>query len=93
MSTVERSSTPGYWEIAADGTIFPFDNPFFGGAAFPWPDLMSPAVGMATDSATGGYWEVATDGEVAAFNVPSYGSMGGTKLSQPVVGIAATPTG
>ena len=47
----------------------------------------------ATDSATGGYWEVATDGKVAAFNAPSYGSMGGSKLSQPVVGIAATPTG
>jgi lysophospholipase L1-like esterase len=41
-----------------------------------------------------GYWEVATDGGVFAFgNAPFEGSMGGTKLSAPVVGIAPTPDG
>ncbi len=41
-----------------------------------------------------GYWEVATDGGVFAFGNASFeGSMGGTKLNAPVVGIAATPDG
>ena len=40
---------------------------------------------------TGGYWEVASDGGIFNFNAPFNGSMGGTPLVKPVVGIAATP--
>ncbi|MHB8220920.1 MAG: SGNH/GDSL hydrolase family protein, partial [Acidimicrobiales bacterium] len=41
-----------------------------------------------------GYWEVAADGGVFAFgSAQFYGSMGGTTLNAPVVGIAAAPTG
>jgi SpoIID/LytB domain protein len=37
-----------------------------------------------------GYWVVAPDGGLFAFgNAPYYGSMGGTRLNQPVVGMAA----
>jgi hypothetical protein len=39
-----------------------------------------------------GYWEVASDGGVFTFGTATfYGSMGGTPLVAPVVGIAATP--
>jgi len=40
------------------------------------------------------YREVASDGGVFSFgNAQFYGSMGGTPLNKPIVGIAATPTG
>jgi hypothetical protein len=45
-------------------------------------------VGMAGDTATGGYWEVASDGGIFSFDAPFAGSLGGTHLSAPIVGIA-----
>jgi hypothetical protein len=43
---------------------------------------------------TQGYWEVASDGGVFSFgSARFYGSMGGTELNAPIVGIAATPDG
>jgi outer membrane protein assembly factor BamB len=48
---------------------------------------------MASDPATGGYWEVASDGGMFAFNAPFFGSMGGTSLNAPVVGMTFTPGG
>ncbi len=35
-----------------------------------------------------GYWEVASDGGIFAFNARFFGSMGGTLLNKPVVGMA-----
>ena len=53
-----------------------------------------PAGALGVDPATAGYWEAAADGGVFAFgNSQFYGSMGGSPLNQPVVGIAATPDG
>jgi hypothetical protein len=41
-----------------------------------------------------GYWLVASDGGVFAFGDATFnGSMGGTPLNAPVVGMAATPDG
>jgi len=41
-----------------------------------------------------GYWLVASDGGIFAFgNAGFHGSMGGTALNQPVVGMAAPPAG
>jgi IPT/TIG domain len=41
-----------------------------------------------------GYWEVASDGGVFSFgNATFYGSMGGTRLNAPVVGMATTLSG
>ena len=41
-----------------------------------------------------GYWFVAADGGIFAFgNAPFYGSTGAIGLNQPIVGMAATPTG
>ena len=43
---------------------------------------------------TAGYWEVATDGGVFAFgDATFFGSMGGSRLAKPIVGMAATPDG
>ena len=41
-----------------------------------------------------GYWLDASDGGIFTFgSAQFYGSMGGTRLNQPMVGMAATPTG
>ncbi|MHB8328618.1 MAG: hypothetical protein ACYDD6_03140 [Acidimicrobiales bacterium] len=47
---------------------------------------------MLTVPAAGtGYWLVAKDGGVFSFgDAARYGSSGGTRLNQPVVGMAAT---
>ena len=47
-----------------------------------------------TAAATGGYWMVASDGGIFSFgDAKFYGSTGNVKLNQPIVGIAATPSG
>ena len=49
---------------------------------------------MAPTPTGGGYWEVASDGGLFAFgNAPFYGSMGGKKISAPIVQMIAAPTG
>jgi hypothetical protein len=46
---------------------------------------------MAATPAANGYWEVASDGGIFSFGgAPFHGSMGGTHLNQPVVGMAGT---
>ncbi|HEX5925139.1 MAG TPA: hypothetical protein VFY45_15005, partial [Baekduia sp.] len=40
-----------------------------------------------------GYWLVASDGGVFAFDAPFYGSAGALRLTDPVVGMAASPNG
>jgi hypothetical protein len=48
-------------------------------------------VGIAATADGNGYWEVAADGGIFAFGDAGFhGSMGGTHINQPVVGIAAT---
>ena len=52
------------------------------------------SVTAAPSSLLKGYWLTAADGGVFSFGDASfYGSMAGTKLAQPVVGIASTPDG
>ncbi|HUA94311.1 MAG TPA: hypothetical protein VMB82_02150, partial [Acidimicrobiales bacterium] len=50
--------------------------------------LNQPVVGMAATLTGGGYWEVAKDGGIFSFGDALFsGSMGGTVLDAPVVGI------
>lgn len=50
-------------------------------------------VGIATHPA-GGYWTTTTTGEVSSFGgAPFHGSLGGQRLTRPIVAMAATPTG
>lgn len=59
--------------------------------------MCSPAVGTAVSAASdpsGGGWVAGTSGTVATQgNAPCYGSLAGTTLNAPIVGIAATPDG
>jgi hypothetical protein len=48
---------------------------------------------VATPSGQG-YWEVASDGGIFSFGGAAFhGSMGGTPLNKPIVGMVATPSG
>jgi hypothetical protein len=94
----------GYYLVASDGGVFNFGGigaPFEGSTG--GMQLNAPVVGMATtfngdvpDPQAGvsavGYLLVAADGGVFAYNTPFYGSLGGTRLSSPVVGISSDPT-
>ncbi len=95
----------GYWEVASDGGVFSFGDAVFHGSMGGKP-LNKPIVGIAAtpyipanppeqpDPAGKGYWEVASDGGIFSFgDAGFYGSMGGTPLVKPVVGIAAAPDG
>jgi peptidoglycan/xylan/chitin deacetylase (PgdA/CDA1 family) len=67
----------------------------FGNAPAPGPAVTSnlPLVGAAA-AGSGGYWEVASDGGIFSFGDAAFhGSMGGTPLNAPIVGMAATPDG
>ncbi len=49
---------------------------------------------MAPTPDGGGYWLVASDGGIFAFGDARFdGSMGGTPLNAPIVGMAPTPDG
>ncbi|MBW3669013.1 MAG: hypothetical protein KY443_07340 [Actinobacteria bacterium] len=40
-----------------------------------------------------GYWLVASDGGIFGFDAPFHGSMGGSPLNRPMIGMASTATG
>ena len=52
--------------------------------------LAAGIVGVAATADGGGYWEVGADGGIFAFGDAAFsGSMSGTPLSAPIVGIAS----
>ena len=51
--------------------------------------LNGPVMGIAPDPDGAGYWLVATDGGIFAFDAGFRGSMGGSRLNRPVVGMVA----
>ncbi|MGH8976061.1 MAG: hypothetical protein ACRD0C_22975, partial [Acidimicrobiia bacterium] len=54
----------------------------------------APAIVLPPAPAGVGYWFVAADGGIFSFGDAAFhGSTGGTRLNQPIVGMAATPTG
>ena len=83
------SQTGGYWEVAADGGIFSLRHPLLR------VDGQHPS--QRPDRRHGGRpgWLVGTgfvasDGGIFTYDEPFYGSMGGTPLNKPVVGMAGT---
>jgi len=105
VGLAQTSDQGGYWEVGADGGIFNFgDAAFYGSLG--GSHLNKPIVGMAATPyesvvppdqpkpAGKGYWLVASDGGVFSFGDAAFhGSMGGTHLNKPIVGMASTPDG
>ena len=88
-SYVGMAATPGnlgYWLAQAGGGIGVQGNATNQG--MPFGNVA--VVGVAA-AASGGYWVATADGGVWAYGAPFFGSMGGTPLNAPVVGIASTP--
>ena len=50
-------------------------------------------MGLVPDPDNVGYWLVARDGGVFAFDAPFRGSMGGTPLNKPVIGMVGFGVG
>jgi len=87
---VAAAGTPtggGYIMVADDGGVFTFGDARFAGSMGGRP-LNAPIRSVALDRDGTGYWLGATDGGVFAFNAPYRGSLGSTRLNEPIVGMA-----
>jgi hypothetical protein len=90
-SYVGITATPGnlgYFMAQAGGGIGVAGNATDKGMPF---GTSPPATVGVASAGSGGYWGATADGGVWACGAPFFGSMGGTPLNAPVVGIAATP--
>ena len=87
---VAMAATPtgkGYWLVASDGGIFAFGDAAMYGSTGGMA-LNKPVIGMAPTPTGNGYWLVASDGGVFSFNAPFFGSMGGQRVTAPVIAVA-----
>ncbi len=86
--------TGGYYLVGSDGGVFSFGSAatqFVG--SLPGDHVtVNDIVGITVDLTGSGYYLVGSDGGVFAFGTaPYYGSLGGTKLTSPVVGLIGAP--
>jgi len=82
-------ATGGYRMVASDGGIFSFDAPFLGSPV--GTGLAQPVLGMVSTTDGSGYWVLGTGGALEGFgSAGNYGSMGGTPLNRPMVGMGTT---
>ncbi len=81
----------GYWQASGYGDSFPYGDA--GNVAGFIGTINSPIVGIAAP-VTGGHWLAAADGGVFSFGGAGFfGSAGAIPLNEPIVGMAATPSG
>ena len=87
-----RPQGDGYWLATRTGGIESYGK----APAFPGVNVSAARriTTLAPTAGGGGAWMAAVDGGVFTFgDAQFFGSMGGTRLNQPVVGMAATPSG
>ena len=85
-------SGQGYIQVGSDGGVYTYGVGFFGSVpgtlAASGQHLNAPVVGIALTHTGKGYWEAGADGGVFTYgDAPFLGSMGGTRLNGPIVGI------
>ena len=89
LASAPTAGQPGGYRIATvGGQVLSY------GATGPLGSAAGPTAGMASTPSGRGYWLASPSGGVFAFGDASFfGSLGGTRINQPIVGIAATPDG
>ncbi len=92
IDSVRTPSGHGYYMVATDGGVFSFGDAHFHGSTGNLR-LNAPVRSLVPDPDGAGYWLVAADGGVFAFDAPFRGSMGGSHLNQPIVGMVSFGTG
>jgi hypothetical protein len=91
----QANAGAGAWEPVSPAPIYTAGPPACVSATLSSsssPDLAQ-LTGTVFAVSSQGYRLVASDGGVFSFNAPFVGSMGGTPLNEPIVGMAATPDG
>ncbi len=92
LDSIATPTGLGYYMVASDGGIFTFgDARFFGSMGD--KKLNAPVQSLVPDPDGTGYWLVAADGGVFTFEASFRGSMGATRLNQPVTGMVAFGNG
>ena len=86
LGSVATPTGKGYYMVASDGGIFSFGDATFLGSMGS-KKLNAPVQSLVPDADGNGYWLVASDGGIFAFAAPFRGSLGGTTLNKPVVGM------
>jgi hypothetical protein len=87
-----RPRGDGYWMATRTGSVEAYGSaPYLGEAVVKRSHRI---VAMTPTPSGNGYWLGALDGGVFSFgDARFHGSVGGTRLNQPIVGMATTPTG
>ena len=87
-------SVLSYRLVGKDGRTFAFGDTGSLGNTAPLPLQGGRSIVASVATPTGGAWASADDGAVYTIgSAPFYGSMGGTRLNKPIVGMDGTPTG
>ena len=87
------SNSAGYWQVAANGSVYASGNAGNYGALPPTVPN-APIVGIARTPNNAGYWLVGADGGVFTYgNAGFYGSAGSLNLSAQIVAIVPTASG
>jgi FG-GAP repeat protein len=92
LDSVTTASGRGYYMVASDGGVFSFgDARFYGSTG--GRRVSAPIRTLVPDPDRAGYWLVGRDGAVYSFRAAFHGSMAGTRLNKPMVGMVTFGNG
>jgi subtilisin family serine protease len=92
LDSVATPTGKGYYMVASDGGVFSFGNAHYYGSKG-GQKLAAPVRTLTPDPDGVGYWLVGTNGAVYSFQATYHGSMAGTRLAKPVVGMVSYGNG
>jgi ribosomal protein L24E len=93
-STAPSPSVLSYRLVGSDGRTFAFGDSGTLGNTAPLPLQPGRSIVASVATPSGGSWAAADDGAVYTVgSAPFHGSMGGTRLNKPIVGMDGTPSG